>query len=69
MRRQFGVGPGAGAGPACGTCYLLSIETDLSGNSVPGKSVKVQVNNLCPVDGNPICNVGAHLFAGSCERC
>jgi hypothetical protein len=27
----YGAGPGEGAGPACGTCYRLTIETDSSG--------------------------------------
>jgi hypothetical protein len=46
----YGAGPGDGAGPACGTCYKLTIETDSSGNSVSnaGNSIIVQVNNLCP---------------------
>lgn len=49
---------GAGAGPACGTCWQLTIETDSSGNSVAnaGKSIVVQVTNLCPADGNPLCS-------------
>ncbi|KAL8896171.1 MAG: hypothetical protein Q9207_007840 [Kuettlingeria erythrocarpa] len=45
----FGVGPGAGAGPACGTCYELS--SGLKGTA----SIKVAVNNLCPADGNEKC--------------
>lgn len=46
----FGVGPGAGAGPACGTCYKLTIQTDSSGNTLSnaGTSIVVQVTNLCP---------------------
>ncbi|KAH8699038.1 RlpA-like double-psi beta-barrel-protein domain-containing protein-containing protein [Talaromyces proteolyticus] len=56
-QKQFGVGPGQGAGPACGTCYQLTIQTDLSGNPVTENSIKVVVNNLCPIDGNTICNV------------
>ena len=43
----FGVGSGAGAGPACGTCYQLFPEG--------GTSIKVKVNDLCPVENNPIC--------------
>jgi hypothetical protein len=48
---------GAGAGPACGTCWKLTIETDSSGNTVAnaGKSIVVQVTNLCPASGNPLC--------------
>lgn len=48
---------GAGAGPACGTCWKLTIETDSSGNSVSnsGNSIVVEVTNLCPADGNPLC--------------
>lgn len=56
-QKQFGVGPGQGAGPACGTCYELTIETDLDGNPVTQKTITVVVNNLCPIDGNPICDV------------
>ena len=45
----FGVGPGAGAGPACGTCYSLS-------SGQPGIApITVKVTDLCPVDGNPLC--------------
>ena len=46
----FGVGPGAGAGRACGTCYKLSIEADTTGKQVAnaGKSIVVKVTNLCP---------------------
>ena len=52
----FGVGPGAGAGPACNTCWQLSPETDSSGNPLSGaNSIVVKVNNLCPADGNPLC--------------
>jgi len=48
---------GAGAGPACGTCWKLTIETDSSGNTVSnaGNSIVVQVTNLCPAEGNPLC--------------
>lgn len=56
-QEQFGVGPGEGAGPACGTCYELTIQTDLNGNAVVEKTITVTVNNLCPSDGNPICSV------------
>ncbi|EMC94934.1 glycoside hydrolase family 45 protein [Baudoinia panamericana UAMH 10762] len=54
----FGVGPGAGAGPACGTCWRLTIQTDSSGNPVSnaGNSIVVMVNNLCPASGNPLCS-------------
>ena len=47
---EFGVGPGAGAGPACGTCWQLTIETDTSGIplSNSGASIVVLVTNLCP---------------------
>jgi len=53
----YGVGPGAGAGPACGTCWKLVGETDSSGNplSNAGTSIVVMVNNLCPAQGNPLC--------------
>jgi len=56
-QNEFGVGPGAGAGPACGTCWQLTIETDSNGDKVAnaGKSIVVQVTNLCPADGNPLC--------------
>ena len=53
----FGVGPGAGAGPACGTCWKLTGQTDSSGNALSnaGTSIIVMVNNLCPAQGNPLC--------------
>ncbi|MCJ1371374.1 hypothetical protein MMC20_002589 [Loxospora ochrophaea] len=52
----FGVGPGAGAGPGCGTCWQLTPETDSSGNELSGaKSIIAKINNLCPADGNPLC--------------
>ncbi|KAF1351116.1 hypothetical protein BDV97DRAFT_163723 [Delphinella strobiligena] len=56
-QNEFGVGPGAGAGPACGTCWKLVAETDSSGNALAnaGNSIVVQVTNLCPADGNPLC--------------
>ncbi|KAL9038592.1 MAG: hypothetical protein Q9180_003046 [Flavoplaca navasiana] len=40
----FGVGSGAGAGPACGTCWELS--SGLAGTA----SIIVTVDNLCPAD-------------------
>ena len=54
----FGVGPGAGAGPACGTCWRLTGQTDSSGNKLSnaGNSIVVMVNNLCPAQGNPLCS-------------
>ncbi|KAE8355721.1 RlpA-like double-psi beta-barrel-protein domain-containing protein-containing protein [Aspergillus coremiiformis] len=68
---QFGVGPGQGAGPACGTCWELTITSDLNGNPVEQKTVKVTVNNLCPIDGNPICNTpnsyGAAIHFDLCK--
>lgn len=56
-QNEFGVGPGAGAGPACGTCWKLTAETDSSGNALSnaGNSIVVQVTNLCPASGNPLC--------------
>ncbi|MCJ1392681.1 hypothetical protein MMC18_005552 [Xylographa bjoerkii] len=52
----FGVGPGAGAGPACGTCWQLTPKTDSSGNALKGaKTIVVKVNNLCPAQGNSLC--------------
>jgi hypothetical protein len=46
----YGAGPGEGAGPACRTCYRLTIETDSSGNTLSnaGNSIVVKVTNLCP---------------------
>ncbi|KAL8823703.1 MAG: hypothetical protein Q9191_005620 [Dirinaria sp. TL-2023a] len=42
----FMAGPGDGAGPGCGKCWLLS-------SSMPGtKSIKVIINNLCPARDN-----------------
>jgi len=54
----FGVGPGAGAGPACGTCWRLTGQTDSSGNALSnaGTSIVVMINNLCPASGNPLCS-------------
>lgn len=54
----YGVGPGAGAGPACGTCWKLVGQTDSSGNQLSnaGTSIVVMVNNLCPAQGNPLCS-------------
>ncbi|MCJ1480600.1 hypothetical protein MMC06_000755, partial [Schaereria dolodes] len=52
----FGVGPGAGPGPACGTCWRLAPLTDSSGNALKGaNSIIIKVNNLCPAEGNPLC--------------
>jgi len=52
----FGVTSGQGAGPACGTCWQLSVTGDEKGNPVSGgKSIVVKVNNLCPAAGNPLC--------------
>ncbi len=45
----FGVGPGAGAGPGCGICFSLT-------SSVPGTApITVKIDDLCPVEGNPLC--------------
>ena len=70
-QRQFGVGPGAGAGPACGHCWELTVTQGPNGQAVPQKSIKVKVDNLCPVDGNPICNVpnqyGADVHFDLCK--
>ena len=55
----FGVGPGAGAGPACGLCFQLTAKTNPYNNNAPlngTKSIVVKVNNLCPADGNPLCS-------------
>ncbi|ORY02850.1 hypothetical protein BCR34DRAFT_573940 [Clohesyomyces aquaticus] len=56
-QNEFGVGPGAGAGPGCGTCWKLTAQTDSSGNKLSnaGNSIVVQVTNLCPASGNPLC--------------
>lgn len=54
----YGAGPGQGPGPACGTCYRLTVETDQGGSPVPnaGSSIVIMVNNLCPATGdNPLC--------------
>jgi len=57
----YGVGPGAGAGPACGTCWRLKPETDSSGNKIYGANeIVVKVNNLCPAEGNPLCAQDGH---------
>jgi hypothetical protein len=57
-QNAFGVGPGAGAGPGCGTCWKLTANTDSSGNKLSnaGNSIVVQVTNLCPASGNPLCS-------------
>ncbi|MCJ1307450.1 hypothetical protein MMC25_001096 [Agyrium rufum] len=53
----FGAGPGQGAGPACGTCWQLTPQTDSSGHALKGAhSIVVKVNNLCPANGNPLCS-------------
>ncbi|KAI9810902.1 MAG: hypothetical protein M1827_005761 [Pycnora praestabilis] len=54
----FGVGPGAGAGGACGTCYRLTGETDETGAALTNgfPSIVVMINNLCPGSGNPLCS-------------
>ncbi|RMY86259.1 hypothetical protein D0862_10966, partial [Hortaea werneckii] len=54
----YGAGPGDGKGPACGTCWRLTIQTDSSGRrlSNAGNSIVVKVNNLCPAQGNPLCS-------------
>jgi len=68
---RFGVGQNQGAGPTCGTCYQLIITTDLNGNSVPQRAVTVKINNLCPINDNPICNVpnqyGGHILFNLCK--
>lgn len=54
----FGVAANQGSGPACGTCYRVTIQTDQSGNAVAnaGSSIVVMVNNLCPATtDNPLC--------------
>ncbi|KAI6797969.1 hypothetical protein KC360_g6339 [Hortaea werneckii] len=54
----YGAGPGEGKGPACGTCWRLTIQTDSSGRRLnnAGNSIVVKVNNLCPKQGNPLCS-------------
>jgi hypothetical protein len=49
---------GAGAGPGCGTCWKLTIETNSSGGKVSnaGNSIVVMVTNLCPASGNTLCS-------------
>jgi hypothetical protein len=39
----YGVGPGAGAGPACGTCWKLVGETDSSGNTLSNAGTSIVV--------------------------
>ncbi|KAI9724245.1 MAG: hypothetical protein M1828_003668 [Chrysothrix sp. TS-e1954] len=57
-QKQFGVGPGAGAGPGCGECWTLHIQSDETAKAVTQKSINVTVNNLCPISGNEQwCNV------------
>ena len=53
----YGATAGAGPGPACGTCWQLSVTGDDKGNPISGgKSIVVKVNNLCPAQGNPLCS-------------
>ncbi|MCJ1476425.1 hypothetical protein MMC13_005091 [Lambiella insularis] len=53
----FGAAPGQGAGPACGTCWLLTPQTESDGSPIYGaNNITVKVNNLCPIDGNLPCN-------------
>lgn len=49
-QNEFGKGPGQGAGPACGTCWKLTAQTDSSGKKLSnaGNSIVVKVTNLCP---------------------
>ena len=56
-QNEFGVGPGAGAGGACGTCWKLTAETNNNGQQLSnhGNSIVVKVTNLCPAAGNPLC--------------
>ena len=51
----FGVGPNQGAGPACGSCWSLTITSDGNGGSVPQNTITVKVDNLCPADTNELC--------------
>jgi hypothetical protein len=39
----YGVGPGAGAGPACGTCWQLVGETDNNGNALSNAGTSIVV--------------------------
>lgn len=53
----FGVGPGAGAGPACGGCWKITGEKDSGGNTLSNpKTIVIKVTNLCPANGNPLCS-------------
>lgn len=49
----YGVAPGAGAGPACGTCWQLVGETDSNGNALPNAGTTITVmgkfNNVLQV--------------------
>lgn len=55
----FGAAAFAGPGPACGTCYRLTIRTLPDGvtpTANAGTSIVVMVNNLCPATAdNPLC--------------
>ncbi|KAB8201324.1 RlpA-like double-psi beta-barrel-protein domain-containing protein-containing protein [Aspergillus parasiticus] len=53
---QYGLAPGQGTSPDCGTCWKITITSDLSGNPVEEKTAKITVNNFCPMYSNPICN-------------
>lgn len=54
----YGAKAGQGAGPACGTCWNLTLISNSQGvkTSNTGNSIVVKVNNLCPVEGNPLCS-------------
>lgn len=52
----YGKGPGAGPGPQCGRCWKLTPMKDANGRPIHGANIfVVKVNNLCPIQGNPLC--------------
>ena len=60
-QNEYGVGPGAGRGPACGTCYKLTVDSTASGQREASKTITVTVNNLCPAQGNEQwCSMGSN---------
>lgn len=61
---QYGLAPGQGTSADCGTCWEITITSDRSGNPVEEKTTEVTVNNLCPMDGNPIYNTPNKYDAG-----
>ncbi|GMF81876.1 hypothetical protein F9C07_2111199 [Aspergillus flavus] len=61
---QYSLAAGQGVSPECGTCWEITVTSDMSGNPIKEKTIKVTLNNLCPIDGNSICNTSNKYEAG-----